>query len=818
MRRTRSLPLLFAALGAVLTTGARADTIGTAGAVNTTSSGTLPGAPSRVIEIGAQVVANEKIQTTATGSVQVLFIDKTTLNVGPNSTVVIDRFVYNPATTKGELALSLGKGVMRVVGGVATHSEGATIRTPVAAIGLRGGIAIISHSAATGTHAILGFGRMSVTSLCGGGSGCHPTTTDVSRPGYGVTITGFTRPPSSPGRASSQQLAAANGQLTSHGGQTGGASQQPTDSQARSYNVGTSTSPGATIVQTSSQGRANALAAMNAMGQTVQQGAQNSASTGTATRVALQTAIQAPMKPVKPVVPVGPTPASTYAMVTHGGVPYLTGAFAGTGGFKVSPILGYQSGGSNPDGTPATTSRQFQAGLSVTGQAANQNATLFVMTSAISNAPNIGFTQAGGFTGVTMRNQAGWYGLAGGAVSSATPTSAPNTVPTMNGAPIAGYTLNNAKTNLLTGSVANSQSSNFVQTGTSNYTFNPVTTGTPTTLANNHPNLSLNGYVGGVMVTGTGGLNGAPPAFTRPYVITNFNDQPGDVSILLPGNSSEMLATFNVGSRNTPSGAMTNSVYVFGSLNGNTNGLNGARGAYVNPSNFAARDAAVYANGANIPVSLRTDGTSPLTTVGFANQQLVTATSVGANTPAFLSSISSTTVKPCACDSTQWGFWSASNGANKPNGQLAFEDQGVLLLWVGGVATTAGALSQATGTATYSGHAIANIANGNAGLTYLSAGTFSAAVNFGQQNGAITIGGLDGTNYAGMANWVKGTTSFATPVGSPLAGTGGRTAALAGSFFQGGPTNITPAYGEMGGSLILNGSGYLGSGIFAARR
>jgi hypothetical protein len=73
MRRTRSLPLLFAALplGAILalSTGASADTIGTAGAVNTTSSGTAPGAPARVIEIGAQVVENEKIQTTATGSV-----------------------------------------------------------------------------------------------------------------------------------------------------------------------------------------------------------------------------------------------------------------------------------------------------------------------------------------------------------------------------------------------------------------------------------------------------------------------------------------------------------------------------------------------------------------------------------------------------------------------------------------------------------------------------------------------------------------------------------------------------------------------------
>ena len=48
MRLVRSLPLLLAAipLGAVLAAAAaRADTVGTAGAVNTTSSGTPPGAP-----------------------------------------------------------------------------------------------------------------------------------------------------------------------------------------------------------------------------------------------------------------------------------------------------------------------------------------------------------------------------------------------------------------------------------------------------------------------------------------------------------------------------------------------------------------------------------------------------------------------------------------------------------------------------------------------------------------------------------------------------------------------------------------------------
>ena len=78
----------------------------------------------------------------------------------------------------------------------------------------------------------------------------------------------------------------------------------------------------------------------------------------------------------------------------------------------------------------------------------------------------------------------------------------------MNGVPIAGFALNNTNTNLLTGTVSNSRSSNFVIPANPNYRFNPITTGTPTTLANNHPALTLNGYVGGVMVTATGGVQG----------------------------------------------------------------------------------------------------------------------------------------------------------------------------------------------------------------------------------------------------------------------------------------------------------------------
>lgn len=257
---------------------------------------------------------------------------------------------------------------------------------------------------------------------------------------------------------------------------------------------------------------------------------------------------------------------------------------------------------------------------------------------------------------------------------------------------------------------------------------------------------------------------------------------------------------------------MTSSSYVFGSTNADRNPLfNGARGAYVNPSNFAAQDAVVSVNGVSGPASSRNGAP-----VGFANQQLVTAESVGANTSVFLGSISSAaSVTPCTCQ-TQWGFWSAFNGGTDKSGQ-PFQDQGALLLWVAGTpsSSVANLSLPASGVATYTGHAIANIANPNNITSYLAAGTFSNAVNFGTHTGAVTIGGLDGTNYAGKVQLVPSAFTFngtlASTAGSPL----GRTAALNGSFFQG----ATSPFGEVGGSLILNGPGsYLGSGIFVGRK
>ena len=213
----------------------------------------------------------------------------------------------------------------------------------------------------------------------------------------------------------------------------------------------------------------------------------------------------------------------------------------------------------------------------------------------------------------------------------------------MNGVPIAGFTLNNTTTNLNTGAVTNSSVLQFCPKRSGELHVQSGHDGNADDLGEQPSDPDPERLCRRRDGDGDRRRDGAPfTNYTKPYVITNLTGQPGDVGIFLPGSSSEMLAIFNVGSVTAPNGGMTNSSYVFGSLNGNgLNGLNGARGTYVNPSNFAARDAAVFANGANIPVSLRSDGLSLPATVGFANQQMVTADSVGANTSSFLTSISS---------------------------------------------------------------------------------------------------------------------------------------------------------------------------------
>jgi hypothetical protein len=121
-----------------------AQSVGKAAAVNPSATGS-----GRTLTLGAEVVHKERIQTTGSGSLQILFLDRTTLNIGPNSDLVIDEYVFDPQTNTGKMSVSLGKGLMRFVGGQISHDGNATVKTPSAVIGIRGGIGYFSYSPVT---------------------------------------------------------------------------------------------------------------------------------------------------------------------------------------------------------------------------------------------------------------------------------------------------------------------------------------------------------------------------------------------------------------------------------------------------------------------------------------------------------------------------------------------------------------------------------------------------------------------------------------------------------------------------------------------
>lgn len=133
---------IWAAFGAALLMAGEtaASDIGAIAAVNRDVQGTRPSEDPRRLLLNERLIQNERITTSAESGGQVLFLDQTTLTLTANSDIILDKYVFDPAADKGELAITMLKGAMRMVGGRITKSSAATIRTPSATIGIRGGI------------------------------------------------------------------------------------------------------------------------------------------------------------------------------------------------------------------------------------------------------------------------------------------------------------------------------------------------------------------------------------------------------------------------------------------------------------------------------------------------------------------------------------------------------------------------------------------------------------------------------------------------------------------------------------------------------
>ncbi len=124
--------------------GALAQVVGNVGAVTPLSLGTPPGEKARNLVLGARVIVNERIETSGEGTTIISFLDRTTLSIGRNSRLIIDKYVYDPDTGKGVLTATMARGVMRFIGGQISHTSGVKILTPVATIGVRGGMMTVN--------------------------------------------------------------------------------------------------------------------------------------------------------------------------------------------------------------------------------------------------------------------------------------------------------------------------------------------------------------------------------------------------------------------------------------------------------------------------------------------------------------------------------------------------------------------------------------------------------------------------------------------------------------------------------------------------
>ncbi|MEN8190601.1 MAG: FecR domain-containing protein [Thermodesulfobacteriota bacterium] len=98
---------------------------------------------SRVIFVGNDVFRGETIRTDAKGQTHLVFLDQSSLTVGPKSEIVIDHFVFDPKTNSGDLTMSATKGVLRIVGGALSKTGKINVKTPIGNLGIRGAVTLI---------------------------------------------------------------------------------------------------------------------------------------------------------------------------------------------------------------------------------------------------------------------------------------------------------------------------------------------------------------------------------------------------------------------------------------------------------------------------------------------------------------------------------------------------------------------------------------------------------------------------------------------------------------------------------------------------
>ena len=109
--------------------------VGIVGAI----SGTVK-TETRELKTGDKIYLNETILAGAGSGTQILLLDQSTFTIGEDSEVVMDTFIFDPATNDGKIVASVKQGSLKVISGLISkkNPDSLTVEVPEGTLGSRG--------------------------------------------------------------------------------------------------------------------------------------------------------------------------------------------------------------------------------------------------------------------------------------------------------------------------------------------------------------------------------------------------------------------------------------------------------------------------------------------------------------------------------------------------------------------------------------------------------------------------------------------------------------------------------------------------------
>ena len=109
--------------------------VGIVGAI----SGTVK-TETRELKTGDKIYLNETILSGASSGTQILLLDQSTFTIGEGSEVVMDTFIFDPATNDGKIVASVKQGSLKVISGLISkkNPDSLTVEVPEGTLGSRG--------------------------------------------------------------------------------------------------------------------------------------------------------------------------------------------------------------------------------------------------------------------------------------------------------------------------------------------------------------------------------------------------------------------------------------------------------------------------------------------------------------------------------------------------------------------------------------------------------------------------------------------------------------------------------------------------------